>query len=98
MTVSWKAQVSSAVGMIWSAGSRKLKSFLSNNLPLFNLLLPMESGVPELHAGGEANAHLPMGPVSGAATGNVQHAGNTANLIKQEWTAEMYGPQSTLTS
>ena len=58
----------------------------------------MESSVPELHAGGEANAHLPMGPVSGAATGNVQHAGDTANLIKQEWTAEMYGPQSTLTS
>ena len=58
----------------------------------------MESCVPELHAGGEANAHLPMGPVSGASTSNVQHAGDTANLIKQEWTAEMNGSQSTLTS
>lgn len=45
----------------------------------------MESSVPELHAGGEANAHLPMGPVSGAATGNVQHAWNTANLINQDF-------------
>ena len=41
----------------------------------------MKSSVPQLHAGGEANAHLPMGPVSGAPTGNVQHAGDAANLI-----------------
>ena len=71
---------------------------LLENLPPCALLLPMESCVPELHAGGEANAHLPMGPVSGASTSNVQHAGDTANLIKQEWTAEMNGSQSTLTS
>ena len=44
----------------------------------------MESSVPELHAGGEPNAHLPMGPVSGASTGNVEHAGDTANLYKRE--------------
>ena len=64
----------------------------------------MESSVPELHAGGEANAHLPMGPVCGAATGNVQHAWNTANLINQDFecTAKMqdndYLPQSIQTS
>ena len=50
--------------------------------PAFDLILiPMESSVPQLHAGGEPNAHLPMGPVSRAPTGNVQHAGDAANLI-----------------
>ena len=35
ITVSWKAQVSSAVGMIWSAGSRNLKSnFMSEHQQL----------------------------------------------------------------
>ena len=82
MTVSWKAQVSSAVGMIWSAGSRKLQKYTYvRHSPTFDLILPMQSSVPQLHAGGEANTHLPMGPVSGASTGNVQHAGDAANLL-----------------
>ena len=39
------------------------------------------AGVPELHAGGEEDAGLAMGPVSGAPASNVEHAGNATNLV-----------------
>ena len=68
---------------------------MSDILQINNQHLPMESSVPQLHAGGEANAHLPMGPVCGAPTGNVQHAGDTSNLVNRCHTSLS---QTTLTS
>ena len=79
MTISWKAQVSSAVGMICSGGSRNLEKQCYMNLSQFSLL-PIDASIPELHASCEEDATITMSPVSGAATGNVQHARNTANL------------------
>merc|ERR1711936_656068 len=42
---------------------------------------PVQSGVPQLHAGGKANPCLSMCPVSRTTTSNVQHAGDTPSLV-----------------
>ena len=85
ITVSWKAQVSSAVGTICSAGSRNLNSrvvrvFWNTLYIVQGVHVPVEPGVPELHAGGEPDAHLAVRPVRGAPAGDVQHARDTTNL------------------
>merc|ERR1712200_56805 len=65
MTVIWKAQVSSEVAMIWSGGNRK----------------PVHTCISQLHAGGELDTGLSVGPVSRATAGDVQHTGDTASII-----------------
>ena len=82
ITVSWKAQVSSAVGTICSAGSRNLNKRVVRVLwnTLYSVHVPVEPGVPELHAGGEPDAHLAMRPVRGAPAGDVQQARDTTHL------------------
>ena len=48
--------------------------------PVLYVVLPVEPGVPELHAGGEPDAHLAVRPVRGAPAGDVQQARDTTNL------------------
>ena len=40
--------------------------------------------VPELHAGGELDASISVGPVSWATASDVQQAGDTANLTQEQ--------------
>ena len=48
-------------------------------------MLPVDASISQLHAGGEEYLQFSMSPVSGAATSNVQHTGNTSSLVNQNY-------------